>query len=312
MVTVADTLTRSRPVRRVRRQLLPYAALFVLGLIWGSSFLFIKIAVVDLGPRALVFGRSSAAAAALAVFFAVRARSPLTAAHRQRLPSYLAMALLNGVIPWLGIAFGELAVSSGLASIFNATTPLWTALLAWSLTPTERPRPVNYLGVLVGFGGTVLLILPRLQGGGARATLIGSASVLLAALSYAVAALYQRRRLRDVDPFDAAFWQMALMALVMLPVAIPGIESVHLSWAALIAVLAMGIGASCVGIVLYYWLLNRLGAAGASSVNYLLPATALLWGVLFLHETVTPLMLGGAAIILCGVLLTSVGRGSHA
>ena len=309
---MAQALTRSRPADLGRRRLPPYAALLLVGLIWGSSFLFIRIAVVDLGPRVLVFGRSAAAAAALAVFFAVRGRSPLSGAHWRRLPSYLAMALLNSVIPWLGIAFGELAVSSGLASIFNATTPLWTALLAWSLTPAERPSPVNYVGVLVGFGGTVLVILPRLQDGQARATLVGAASILLAALSYALAALYQRRRLRDVDPFDAAFWQMALTALVMLPIAMPGIESVHLSWAALLAVLAMGIGASCVGIVLYYWLLNRLGAAGASTVNYLLPATALLWGVLFLHETVTPLMLGGAAIILCGVLLTSLPRNSHA
>jgi len=308
---MAETLTRSRPGSQARRQLLPYAALLVLGLIWGSSFLFIRIAVVDLGPRALVFGRCFAATAALAVLFAVRGRSPLTRANRQYLPRYTAMALLNSVIPWLGIAFGELAVSSGLASIFNATTPLWTALLAWSLTPTERPRPINYLGVVLGFGGTALLILPRLQGGEARATLVGAASILLAALSYAVAAVYQRRRLRGVSSFDAAIWQMALTALIMLPVAIPGMASVHLTWGALLAVLALGVGASCVGIVLYYWLLNRLGATGASTVNYLLPATALLWGVLFLHETVTPLMLGGAAVILGGVLLTSLPRSSR-
>ena len=308
---MAETLTRSRPASLARRQLLPYAALLVLGLIWGSSFLFIRIAVVDLGPRALVFGRCFAATAALAVLFAVRGRSPLTRANRQYLPRYTAMALLNSVIPWLGIAFGELAVSSGLASIFNATTPLWTALLAWSLTPTERPRPINYLGVVLGFGGTALLILPRLQGGEARATLVGAASILLAALSYAVAAVYQRRRLQGVSSFDAAIWQMALTALIMLPVAIPGMASVHLTWGALLAVLALGVGASCVGIVLYYWLLNRLGATGASTVNYLLPATALLWGVLFLHETVTPLMLGGAAVILGGVLLTSLSRSSR-
>lgn len=309
---MAETLTRSRRASLARRQMLPYAALLVLGLIWGSSFLFIRIAVVDLGPRALVFGRCFAATAALAVFFAARGRSPLTRANRQYLPRYTAMALLNSVIPWLGIAFGELAVSSGLASIFNATTPLWTALLAWSLTPIERPRPINYLGVVLGFGGTALLILPRLQGGEARATLVGAASILLAALSYAVAAVYQRRRLQGVGSFDAAFWQMALTALIMLPVAIPGIASVQPTWGALLAVLALGVGASCLGIVLYYWLLNRLGATGASTVNYLLPATALLWGVLFLRESVTPLMLGGAVIILGGVLLTSLPRSGRA
>lgn len=304
---MAEALTAPLQTMRARRGLLPYAGLLLLGLIWGSSFLFIKLAVVDVGPQALVFGRCLTAAAALALVLAVRGRSPLTAANRQRMPRYLAMALLNSVIPWLGLAYGELAVSSGLTSILNSTTPLWTALLAWRLTPAERLRPLNGFGVVLGFLGTAALILPDLRTGGARATLVGSGCVLLAALSYALAALYQRR-LRDASPFDAGFWQMALTAAVMLPLAVPAAASARLSWAAIMPVVALGVGASCVGIVLYYWLLNRLGAAGASSVNYLLPATAVLWGVLFLHETVTLLMLGGAVIILGGVLLTSLPR----
>ena len=304
---MAEALTAPLQTMRARRGLLPYAGLLLLGLIWGSSFLFIKLAVVDVGPQALVFGRCLTAAAALALVLAVRGRSPLTAANRQRMPRYLAMALLNSVIPWLGLAYGELAVSSGLTSILNSTTPLWTALLAWRLTPAERLRPLNGFGVVLGFLGTAALILPDLRTGGARATLVGSGCVLLAALSYALAALYQRR-LRDASPFDAGFWQMALTAVVMLPLAVPAAASARLSWAAIMPVVALGVGASCVGIVLYYWLLNRLGAAGASSVNYLLPATAVLWGVLFLHETVTLLMLGGAVIILGGVFLTSLPR----
>lgn len=293
---------------QARRGLLQYAALLLLGLIWGSSFLFIKVAVADLGPQALVFGRCLTATAALAVVLAIRGQSPLTAANWQRMPRYLAMALLNSVIPWLGLAYGELAVSSGLTSILNSTTPLWTALLALWLTPAERLRPLSGLGVIVGFLGTGLLILPDPRSGGGRATLVGSGFVLLAALSYALAALYQRRRLRDASPFDAGFWQMALTALVMFPFALTGLAGARPSWAALASVLAMGVGASSAGIVLYYWLLNRLGAAGASTVNYLLPATALLWGVLFLHETVTLIMLGGAVIILGGVTLTSLPR----
>lgn len=134
----------------------------------------------------------------------------------------------------------------------------------------------------------------------------------MAGLSYAVAALDQRRRLHDAGPLQPGFWQMALTALVMLPLAAPALASARLSWAALMSVLAMGVGASGAGIVLCYWLVNRLGAASASTVNYLLPATAVLWGVLFLHETVTLVMIGGAVIILCGVLLTSLPRSMQA
>jgi len=105
---------------------------------------------------------------------------------------------------------------------------------------------------------------------------------------------------------------MALTALVMLPLAVPAVAWARLSWAAVMSVLAMGVGASGAGIVLYYWLLNRLGAGGASTVNYLLPATAVPCGVVFLHETVTLLMIGGAVIILCGVLLTSRPRSKQA
>jgi len=233
------------------------------------------------------------------------------AANRRRLPRHLAMALLNGVIPWLGLAYGELTVSGGLTSIPNSTTPLWTAVHRGWLIPTERLRPLGGFGVVVGFLGTALLIFPDLRIGGATATL-GSGWVLLAALSYAVAALYQRRRLQDASPFDAGFWQMALTALVMLPLAVPAVAWARLSLAAVMSVLAMGVGASGAGIVLYYWLLNRLGAGGASTVNYLLPATAVPWGVVFLHETVTLLMIGGAVIILCGVLLTSRPRSKQA
>ena len=238
-----------------------------------------------------------------------RAGSVFTDGHQPAADAhYLAMALLNSVIPWLGLAYGELAVSSGLTSILNSTTPLWTALLAWWLTPAERLRPLSGLGVVLGFLGTAVLILPDLRIGGARATLVGSGCILLAALSYALAALYQRRRLRDASPFDAGFWQMALTALVMFPLAVPAVASARLGLASIMSVIALGVGASCAGIVLYYWLLNSLGAAGASTVNYLLPATAVVWGVLFLHETVTLLMLGGAVIILGGVLLTSLPR----
>jgi drug/metabolite transporter (DMT)-like permease len=296
-----------QPAAGALGRLVPYGGLGLLALLWGSSFLFIKLAVVDLGPLATVFGRCCVATAALAAVLAARRRSPFTRAGRL-VPRFVGMAVLNSVIPWLGIAFGELTVSSGLTSILNATTPLWTAVLAWWLIPDERPRLLNYLGVTIGFGGTLLLIVPGLLDRGAGATLVGLVAILVAALSYAVASIYQRRWLRDVNPVEASFWQMSLTALMILPLAVPTFPSVHLQWTSVLALFAMGVGASCIGIVIYYWLLNTLGAAGAASVNYLLPVTAVLWGVLILHEAVTVLMVAAAVTVLFGVLLTGLRR----
>jgi len=186
-----------------------YAALALLALIWGASFLFIKLAVRDMSPATLVLLRAATGLATLALILAVRRQTPFPAGTRKRLLPFVIMAIFGSALPWFGFGFGELSISSALASILNATTPLWTAVFAFWVTPAERPSGLNYAGVAVGFVGTGILIAPDLIGQPLRATTIGTLAVAGAAACYAVAAMVQRRRLRGVSPLQGAFWQLA-------------------------------------------------------------------------------------------------------
>ena len=283
---------------------LPYLALGLLALIWGASFLFIKVADEDMSAAMLVLIRSVSGAATLGLVFAARRQSPFPRGTGSRLPAYVVMGLFGSLLPWAGFAFGEIYISSALASIINATTPLWTAIFAYWVTPAERPSPLNYLGVGVGLAGTAVLLAPQLLGQPLRATTIGTLAVVAAAASYAVAALFQRRGLRGVSPVMAGFWQVATTSVMSLPFAVPAAGSTHLHLASLASVLALGIFGSGVAYLLYYYMLNTLGATRATTVTFLLPVTALFWGVTILHESVTLPMLAGMLIILSGVFLT--------
>ncbi|HEV3461600.1 MAG TPA: DMT family transporter [Candidatus Dormibacteraeota bacterium] len=285
-----------------------YLALITLALIWGAAFLFIKLAVRDMSPATVVLARSSFGALTLGVIFAVRRQTPIPPGTRSRLLPFLTMAVVGSLIPWFAIAFGEQSISSALASILNATTPLWTAVLAYWVTPAERPSGLNYLGVAIGFLGVGILIAPDLIGQPLRATTIGTLAVAAAACSYALAALVQRRRLRGVSPLQVGFWQLALTAPLAFAVALPTIGATHLHWSSIAAMLFLGVGASGIGFLLYYFMMNTLGATRATTVTFLLPITAVFWGATLLREAITIPVLAGMVVILLGVFLTSRPR----
>jgi drug/metabolite transporter (DMT)-like permease len=294
-------------VSESRRGWLPYLALGSIALIWGASFLFIKVAVQDMSPMVLVLIRSASGSIALAVLM-IALRRGLLPNLRSRLLPFAVMAITAGVIPWLAIAWGEERISSGLASILNATTPLWAAILVYWVIPTERPSPINYAGVLIGLAGVVILVLPDIISGGIRGDLVGAAAVLLASVSYALSALYQRRKLRGVDVFEANLGQLALTALFLLPFAVPSVPGAHFELESVAAVLALGIAGSGIAGVLYYYVLNSLGPVRGSGVTLLVPVTAVFWGATLLHEAVTVPIVVGMAVILAGIVLTNVGR----
>ena len=285
-----------------------YAALLLLALIWGASFLFIKLAVRDMSPATLVLSRAVAGALTLGLIFAARRQTPFPAGTRARLLPFLVMAVFGSLLPWFGIGFGELSISSALASILNATTPLWTAVFAYWVTPAERPSGLNYLGVAVGFLGTGILIAPDLIGQPLRASTLGTLAVAGAAASYAVAALVQRRRLRGVSPLQVGFWQLAITAPLAFAVALPTIGATHLRLASIAAMLVLGVGGSGIAYLLYYFMMNTLGATRATTVTFLLPVTAVFWGASLLHEAITIPILAGMGVILLGVFLTSRPR----
>ena len=291
-----------------KRPLLSYLALAGLALMWGASFLFIKVAVQDMSPAALVLIRSASGFVALAAIVALMRRSLVRAGWKRRLFPYVVMAIGGGLIPWTGLAWGEERITSGLASILNATTPLFAAVLAYWVIPLERPSAVNYAGVFIGFGGVVILVLPTIVQTGVGGDTLGTLAVLVAAASYAVVALYQRRNLRGVDVYEASLGQLAMTVLIALPFAAPSLPSVHLNLLSIGSVLALGIAGSGVAYILYYYALNTLGPVRASAVTLLLPVTAVFWGVTLLHESVTLPIVVGMVVILAGIVLTNMRR----
>jgi drug/metabolite transporter (DMT)-like permease len=291
-----------------RRGWLPYGAFASIALIWGASFLFIKVAVQDMSPPLLVLIRSSSGLLALAAIMAATHRRLVPADWKGRVLPYAIMAITGGVLPWVAIAWGEERISSGLASILTATTPLFAAILVFWVIPSERPSLPNYAGVLTGLAGVVILVLPGITAGGLRGDLIGAGAVLVAAASYAVSALYQRRRLRRMNVYEASLGQLALTALIALPLSAPTVPSAQFAPVSIAAALALGVAGSGIAGVLYYYVLNSLGPVRGSGVTLLVPVTAVFWGVTLLHEHLTIPIVMGMVVILAGIVLTNIGR----
>jgi len=286
------------------RRLLPYVAFVALGLIWGGSFLFIKLALRDMGPTVIVLGRSASGAIALAVIMAVTGR-PLFTGLRSRIGLYAFMAVFNALLPWSLIAWGEEHVSSGLASILNSTTTLWAAIFIFWVIPKERPTPLNYAGVLVGIAGVVILVIPDLTAHGLSGDVFGALAVVLASISYAVAALFVRLKMRGMNVYEQSIGQLAVTAVLALPLAAPALPHVHLALLSLGAVLALGVGGSGVAYLLYYYTMHTLGPVRATGVTFMVPITAVFWGVILLRESLTLVTVAGMAVTLTGIVLAN-------
>jgi drug/metabolite transporter (DMT)-like permease len=286
----------------------PYLALAGLALIWGASFLLIKVAVHDMSPTVLLLIRSLSGLVALAVIVKAMGRPLLGEGWRTRLGSFAIMAITNAIVPWVAIAWGEERISSGLASILNSTTTLWTAVLIFWAMPAERPTRVGYLGVVLGFAGVVILVLPDILAHGVSGNFLGAIAVLVAALSYAANAIYQRRKMRSVSIFDISIGQLAATVIFAIPLAAPSLPQVHVAVTSMAAVIALGAGATGIAYLLYYYVMNSLGAVRAAGVTLLVPVTAVFWGVVLLHEGFNWPIVVGMGVILAGTVLTNLGR----
>ena len=288
--------------------MMPYAALIGLALIWGGSFLAIKVAVRDMSPEMVLLSRSTFGLLGLAVIVRAMGRPLFSAGWRRRVFSFGFMAVTNAVIPWIFIAWGEERISSGLASILNATTTLWTAALVYWVVPSERPSFVNYIGVLLGFAGVVVLVYPDLSAHGVTGNFFGAMAVVVASLSYAINAIYQRRKMREVSIFEVSLGQLVATVLIAIPLAAPTLPQAHFHLASVAAVIALGVLATSVGWVLYYFVMNTLGAVRAAGVTLLVPVTAVFWGVVLLRESLSVPVVAGMLVILAGIVLSNLRR----
>ena len=284
-----------------------YGVLGLLALIWGASFLFIKIAVEDVSPATVVLGRLAFSVATLLVILAVRPK--LGAGWRRYWRLGVAVGIVNNVLPFLLIAWGETRIASGVASILNATTPLFTVLLAhfWMGPGGEALSWRRGAGVLLGFLGVGVLIGPeafRIGGGGVSQTL-GELAVLIAALAYGIGAL-MNKRYSGSAPLVGPFTMQTSALVVMLPVALLWSPPTRLpSLGAIGSMAELGILGTAVAYLLYFRLINAVGPTRTALVTYLLPCTALLWGAIFLGEQVSWNALAGLVLVLFGTLLTN-------
>ncbi len=274
-----------------------WALLILLSALWGGSFFFYKVLVAVLPPFTVVLARVGLAALILNAWL-LACHDPLPRSRRLW-AQFLVMGLLNNAIPFSLIAFGEVRIASGLASILNATTPIFTVIAAHALTDNEKATPSRLAGVLFGFAGTTMLVGPAAMRGFGSGSLVGEAACLLAAISYAFAGIYGRR-FSGLAPLKVATGQITASTVVLLPVAAvadrpwtlppPGI-------AVWLSVLGIALLCTAFAYIVYFRLLAAAGATNLLLVTFLLPISSLLLGWFVLGETVAPSAFAGMALI---------------
>jgi drug/metabolite transporter (DMT)-like permease len=273
-----------------------------LALIWGCAFLFIGVAVRHVPPLTYVWLRLTIAAAGMWIF--VRASGQEIGLPRDVWGSIFLLAILNNALPFTLFGWGQTHIASGLASILNATTPIWGVVVAHFLTRDERMTPRRIAGVLLGFGGVAVMIGPSLLGSFGTDGLAELACVT-ASLSYALAAVWARRfRQRRVSPMSVTTGQLTAGAIVMLPLSIIVDQPWTHAFPPLSAwgsIVALALLCTAFGYVLYFRLIETSGATNALLVTLLVPPVAILLGASFLGETLALQDFAGLGLIALGL-----------
>ena len=283
----------------------------LLGLIWGSSYLFIKIGVESLGPFTLVSLRVLFAAAFLTLVV-LATRQPLPREWRV-LRHLLVLGLLSIFFPFSLITFGEIHVSSGAAAVLNATVPLFTILIAAVMLRDDPITMNRVIGLVIGFVGVGLLVAPSLGGpeAGDDLSLAGQIAITLSSVSYALGAVYARRFVQGLPPVVIALGMVTVGFLVSAPLAflLERPFSSGIRPEALFGVAWLGILGSGVALLIFYRLIANWGPTRTHLVNYLIPPIGVALGVLVLGESLDPSLLLGTALIIGGVSLVNARQG---
>lgn len=290
-----------------------WALLVLLSILWGGSFLFNGIAVAELPAFTLVLARVGLAALTLApMLWIMGLRLPATV---QGWAPFAVMAVVNKVVPFLLIYKGQQLIASGLASVLNATTPVWSLLLVHAFTADDKLKPNKLVGALLGIAGVAALIGPEALLG-SRASVIGMLLVLGGAISYGVSAAWGRR-LRDEPPLLSAFCQLACATLMLAPLAVVFDQPWTLpvpSPRVVAAVLGIAVLSTAIGYIVFFRILTVSGPTNVMLVTLLIPLSAIALGVLVLGETlqlrhvVGALVIGSALLVIDGRVAGWLGR----
>jgi drug/metabolite transporter (DMT)-like permease len=281
--------------------------IFVLAAIWGASYLFIKVGVRDFEPTVLMTLRLFIGGLILLLFLT------LTTGGRQAVASVraawregLVFGTINGALPFTLIAWGEKHIDSGVAAIANASVPIFVALLAVKVNPSERSSGLRLVGILLGLVGVGVLAGVHPEGGGWA--VLGTLAVVLASLSYAAGGLYGQRALGRATGPVLATASMLYGGLVLLPLALFQLPDQTPGWKPVGALFGLAVLGTALAQLILFRMLRLFGAARLSLVTYLMPGFALLYGAVILDEALRPSMLVGLGLILGGIALGSGAR----
>lgn len=280
-----------------------WGLLVLLSLLWGGSFLCVGIAVQELPVLTIIALRVSLAALVLwgiALFCGHQLPR-----GRKTWQAFLALGLLNNVIPFGLIVFGQQTIGAGLAAILNATTPLWTVLVAALFLADERFSKQKLFGVLLGLVGVIVMVGPDSLAGISR-NLGAQLAVLGATLSYAFASVFGRRfAAAKISPLHTALGQVTASSFILVPLALmidtPWASALP-SQATIFAILGLAVLSTAGGYLLFFKILERAGATNVSLVTLLIPPSAIAMGMLFLEETLQGIHFIGLALIILGLL----------
>ncbi|MGV1830713.1 DMT family transporter [Agrobacterium vitis] len=280
-----------------------WALLLFLSVLWGGSFFFSKIALSELPPFTVVFARVAIAALALYVYLRVTRQAIPTATKIW--VAFFGMGLLNNLIPFSLLFWGQTQIASGLASILNATTPIFSIVVAHFLTKEERLAPNKVAGILFGFMG-VLVLMSGNALSSHELSLLALFACLGAALSYGFAGVFGRRfRRMGITPTTSAFGQTTATTLMMIPIVAFVDAPWHLaapSGGVIAALLGLGLLSTALAYIIFFHILAVGGAINSSLVTLLIPVSAIVLGKMFLGEILLINHFTGMALIFLGLL----------
>ncbi|MEB2488114.1 DMT family transporter [Burkholderia multivorans] len=279
-----------------------FTFLLTLAALWGASFLFIRVGAPEFGPVPLMAVRILIAAVFLAIVLGSK-----RGFHRMsgRIGPLFAIGVLNQALPFCLFAYAELTLPAGVTSVINATTPLWAAIVAF-VWIGDRLSRTRVAGLFIGFAGVLILVWKDLSGlRSFSESAIAPIAVLCATLLYGISANATKRFLAGVDSLAIATGSMIGAAIVLAPFAVVYWPSTPISTTAWVSVIALGVACTGIAYIIYFHLIATAGPARAVSVTFLVPIFGLLWGTLFLDESISPMMIAGCGVVILGTMLAS-------
>jgi drug/metabolite transporter (DMT)-like permease len=279
----------------------PIVMLTLLALIWGASFMLIKIADRELTPATLILGRLGSAALLLAAIAFVRLGPRETFEQIRGAWRWLVViGLVNTALPFWLLSWGEKRLDSGLASIIQGAVPIFNALLAFAFFREARVVGIRLVGLGIGFVGVALLVGAQPHG-----KLLAALAVVAMALCYAIGTLLAGRYLRGTPPLVVALASTVVSTLAVLPVGVIQAPSRVWHGETIVAILVLGLVGTAIAYLLFFALIQRAGANYATLVTYLVPPIALAYGAIFLGESFGATAFAALALILAGVALAT-------